>query len=99
MTYAAPDGEARQQYLGLLLGSEPDGQQLISHSGELLNGCSFADIEQIVLKAKRKAIIAGAALEYRFVTEAYAEYNPPLLSNPTTFCRAGDTWRCSPGER
>lgn len=76
MTYAAPDREDRLEYIELLLGREPGMQTLVREAAELLAGCSFADIEQIVLKAKRKAIIADAALEYRAIAEAFAEYNP-----------------------
>ncbi|WP_445667520.1 AAA family ATPase [Paenibacillus sp. FSL H3-0321] len=76
MTYSLPTEEDRLQYIRLFVGSEPEAQELSRRMAELLAGCSLADIEQIVLKAKRKAIIEDAPLDYRHITGAYAEYNP-----------------------
>ncbi|WP_342563465.1 ATP-binding protein [Paenibacillus sp. FSL R7-0345] len=75
MTYASPDVEDRKRYIGLLLAGNEDAQGIVAETAGLLAGCSFADIEQIVLKARRKAIIADAVLEYRLICEAYTEYN------------------------
>jgi len=44
-----------------------------------LAGCSYADIEQIVLKAKRKAIIASSTLRKQLISDAYDEYRPRVL--------------------
>lgn len=76
MTYSLPTEEDRLQYIGLFVGSEPEAQELSRRMAELLAGCSLADIEQIILKAKRKAIIEDAPLDYRHIAGAYAEYNP-----------------------
>jgi len=46
---------------------------------ERLAGCSYADIEQIVLKAKRKAIIASSTLRKQLISDAYDEYRPRVL--------------------
>ena len=43
---------------------------------DLLSGCSYADMEQILLKAKRKAIIEDSPLIVDYVRAAYREYNP-----------------------
>lgn len=75
MTYSAPDEEGRREYVGLLLSGEQDTPGLAEKTTELLAGCSFADIEQMVLKARRKAIIGDAALDYGLIREAYGEYN------------------------
>lgn len=76
MTYEMPDEASRRGYIQALLGAierEPDAEEAAARR---LRGCSFSDIEQIVLKAKRKAIIADAPLCAEMLAAAYAEYNP-----------------------
>ncbi|MFC9709845.1 hypothetical protein ACFTRD_17035 [Paenibacillus sp. NPDC056933] len=47
---------------------------------ERLAGCSYADVEQIVLKAKRKAIIASSPLHKKLINDAYTEHLPRVLT-------------------
>jgi hypothetical protein len=60
----------------LLIGDFEQEERTFEQTVELCKGCSFADIEQILLKAKRKAIIEDAPLSYRVVESSYTEYNP-----------------------
>lgn len=82
MTYANPDGASINEYVRLLLDGfsceEGTGQQAAS----LFEGCSFADMEQIVLKAKRKAIIADTPLSLEQLKGSFLEYNPKLAGEP-----------------
>ncbi|MGR6765316.1 AAA family ATPase [Paenibacillus sp. T2-29] len=73
MTYTLPTHADRIQYIELLIGESLAGQ-----AADLLAGCSFADIEQIVLKAKRKAIIENRALNFENIENALSEYNPRM---------------------
>lgn len=76
INYTMPDRQSRETYVGKLIGSFEHEPGLPDYICNRLEGCSFADVEQIVLKAKRKAIIAGSSLQEQFVAEAYAEYMP-----------------------
>jgi SpoVK/Ycf46/Vps4 family AAA+-type ATPase len=78
MTYSLPDDESRQRYIELLIGDFGREDALAEKAGERLAGCSFADIEQIILKAKRKAIIGSISLTWEHITLAYEEYNPAV---------------------
>lgn len=76
MHYCMPDDAGRTEFISLLLdGFELDGP-IHEAALSLLAGCSFADMEQIVLKAKRKAIIEDGSLSRKHLEDAYAEYRP-----------------------
>lgn len=76
MNYSMPDDAGRNEFISLLLdGFELEGELHGAALG-LLAGCSFADMEQIVLKAKRKAIIEEGALSRKHLEDAYLEYRP-----------------------
>jgi len=78
MDYAMPSDQDRQHYIQLLIGSFATIGTLEHPASTLLSGCSFADIEQIVLKAKRKAIIEDSALTLHQLQTAYEEYKPKV---------------------
>lgn len=83
MTYAMPDAAQRSEFLTLLLDGFEQAEPMYEAASALLGGCSFADMEQIVLKAKRKAIIEDSALSGRHLQEAYTEYKPQLWTAGT----------------
>lgn len=79
MTYRMPDEDSRNAFISLLIG-DFEGEALLHRSvSELLAGCSFADMEQIILKAKRKAIIEDSPLLQAHVETAYLEYQPKVV--------------------
>ncbi|WP_336780790.1 ATP-binding protein [Paenibacillus illinoisensis] len=80
ITYAMPDEESRQRYINKLVGQFEHQPDLKTYMCKQLKGCSYADVEQIVLKAKRKAIIMDSPLHEQLITDAYDEYMPRLLS-------------------
>lgn len=76
MTFGMPDDDSRNEYIQLLIGDFEQEKHILELSSELLMGCSFADIEQIVLKAKRKAIIENNQLTFCTIAESFEEYKP-----------------------
>lgn len=76
MTYSLPTEEDRLRYIELLVGQELSETRLPRQAADLLAGCSYADIEQIVLKAKRKAIIEGSMMDFGNIEKAMSEYSP-----------------------
>ncbi|QUL52204.1 ATP-binding protein [Paenibacillus tritici] len=78
MTYSLPDEFSRRQYIELLINGFEGEHGLTEEVCEHLAGCSFADIEQIVLKAKRKAIIEHGSLTREHIFLSYEEYSPSL---------------------
>lgn len=76
MTYQLPDEQDRRHYIRLLIGEFGCAQEAEAEACRLLCGCSFADIEQIVLKAKRKAIIERRPLDAAHIGLSYREYAP-----------------------
>ncbi|MUG66382.1 MULTISPECIES: AAA family ATPase [Paenibacillus] len=76
MTYAMPGDKDREQFIHLHLDGFEQDEPVHQAASELLAGCSFADMEQIILKAKRKAIIEHRPLRFTFIEEAYSEYKP-----------------------
>lgn len=79
MTYELPGKAELDVFLTKLLGDSQENRKLIEQSKELLQGCSFADIEQIILKAKRKMIIEDSEMSYDKIARGYAAYNPRTL--------------------
>ncbi|MEC0127625.1 AAA family ATPase [Paenibacillus pabuli] len=80
MTYGMPDESSRKRYINKLVGPFEQEIRLKEYMCELLAGCSYADVEQIILKSKRKAIIASSPLHKQFINDAYAEYMPRVLT-------------------
>lgn len=78
MTYSLPDFGRRQHYVEILLGDFRCEASALTEACDLLEGSSFADMEQIVLKAKRKAIIERQPLLRSHIKDSYDEYNPDL---------------------
>ncbi|WP_138752710.1 AAA family ATPase [Paenibacillus sinopodophylli] len=78
MTYGMPDDATRNEYIRLLIGEFSQEPRTLEHAAASLKGCSFADMEQIVLKAKRKAIIESSTLTVSHVQHALEEYKPHL---------------------
>lgn len=76
LTYSLPDNEERAKYIALLIGDFAHEEQVQQLAFERLSGCSYADMEQIVLKAKRKAIIEDCTLSMVHIEEAFLEYQP-----------------------
>lgn len=79
MTYGMPDDHTRNEYIQLLIGDFEQEEHIVQQASESLNGCSFADMEQIVLKAKRKAIIESNALSAQHIRYSLEEYKPHLI--------------------
>ncbi|WP_028611399.1 AAA family ATPase [Paenibacillus harenae] len=80
MTYSLPDEVGRSEYISLLLDGFEHQEQVKQRASERLSGCSYADMEQIILKAKRKAIIEDSPLCPAHIDDAFAEYNPKSMS-------------------
>lgn len=78
MTYSLPDQAGREQYISLMLGDFEHEDGIREHASVSLTGCSYADMEQIILKAKRKAIIENCLLREHHIDEAMAEYQPKI---------------------
>lgn len=76
MTYTMPDDASRAAYIALLIGEFEREEDVPEHAFDMLKGCSFADIEQIMMKAKRKAIIEDEPLKQLYLQEAFTEYSP-----------------------
>jgi len=76
MTYGMPDEASRQQFIARLVGEFAHEEGLQQQAADMLAGSSFADMEQIVLKAKRKAIIDSRPMCWSHMEEAYREYHP-----------------------
>lgn len=76
MRFDLPDDAARHEYVRLLIGEFAHETGLVERTSELLQGISFADIEQIMVKAKRKAIIEGSELSYTKMLASLEEYKP-----------------------
>lgn len=78
MIYSNPDESSRRQYVELLINDFEREAGLMEEACERLSGCSFADIELIVLKAKRKAIIEHCPLKREHIALSYEEYYPSI---------------------
>ncbi|NMO95022.1 AAA family ATPase [Paenibacillus lemnae] len=76
LVYPLPKQAERMSYIGLLIGEFPCDPEVISWASEQLAACSFADIEQMILKAKRKAVIERETLRLKHVQGAIEEYKP-----------------------
>lgn len=76
MTYGMPDDNGRSEFIRLLIDDFEQAEPLQGITSALLAGCSFADMEQIILKAKRKAIIDDSPLKPVHLKDAYSEYKP-----------------------
>ncbi|WP_181438798.1 AAA family ATPase [Paenibacillus sambharensis] len=79
MTYSLPDEERREEYISLLIGDFQHEEHVRLTASERLSGCSYADMEQIILKAKRKAIIEDLPLAASHINEACEEYRPQTI--------------------
>jgi SpoVK/Ycf46/Vps4 family AAA+-type ATPase len=80
MTYSLPDETERNEYIALLFGDFAHEEQTRLDTAERLSGCSYADMEQVILKAKRKAIIEDCQLRMSYIEEAIEEYQPKTCS-------------------
>lgn len=78
MNYLLPTETERAQHLELMLGDSLATSYLVNESAKIFNECSFADIEQVVFKAKRKAIIYKAPLTIEQIQNAFQEYRGNL---------------------
>lgn len=78
MRFGMPDDTGRNEYIKLLIGDFEQENDLLKMSSALLKGCSYADMEQIVLKAIRKAIIENNRLSLRMISQSLEEYNPKI---------------------
>lgn len=74
--YDMPDDESRGRFIRMLLGDFEREEDIFETADGMLGSCSFADLEQIVLKAKRKAIIEGVPLRVLHLKHACSEYMP-----------------------
>ncbi|MFF2532440.1 AAA family ATPase [Brevibacillus sp. NPDC058079] len=74
MTYAMPSVEERSQHLHLLLGDNLDEAVVIQDVAQVFSDCSYADIEQVIFKAKRKAIMQKVELTTKQIQLAFDEY-------------------------
>ncbi|WP_139993905.1 AAA family ATPase [Paenibacillus paridis] len=80
MMYGMPDDATRHEYIKLLIGDFEQEEHTLLKASTSLKGCSFADMEQIVLKAKRKAIIESSRLTAGHIQFSLEEYKPHLNS-------------------
>ncbi|MGM0884071.1 MAG: AAA family ATPase [Bacillota bacterium] len=80
MTYGMPDEATRSEYIRLLIGDFEQEEQTLRQASMSLKDCSFADMEQIVLKAKRKAIIESSMLTSEHIRYSLEEYKPHLIA-------------------
>ncbi|MEK5645675.1 ATP-binding protein [Paenibacillus sp. FSL R5-0378] len=79
MTYNMPDDKDRNQFIRLQLDDFEHEETITKEVPRLLTGCSFADMEQIILKAKRKAIIEDSLLRMAHLENAFLEYKPKVF--------------------
>lgn len=79
MTYGLPGQKELDLYLSKLIGESEENGTIIEKAKTFLQGCSFADIEQIILTAKRKVIIEDGVMTFDKIVDAYAAYNPRTL--------------------
>jgi SpoVK/Ycf46/Vps4 family AAA+-type ATPase len=79
MHYDVPGTAELQMYLGKLLRGVTHAESIISQAIDLLKGASFAEIEQIILKAKRKGIIQDVDMTFDQIRDAYIAYHPRKL--------------------
>ncbi|ANF97126.1 AAA family ATPase [Paenibacillus bovis] len=76
MVYSNPAAELRLEYIRRLCGDFPSEPGLQEWASEKMEGCSYADLEQIILKAKRKAIIDNIPLSRLLIDLSIQEYRP-----------------------
>ncbi len=76
MIYGNPAAALRLEYIARLCGDFPREQGLDQWAAEWMDGCSYADIEQIILKAKRKAIIDDMPMSQLLIEMSFHEYRP-----------------------
>lgn len=75
-----PDDRSRNEFVRLHLDQFAQEEHVHEEASQVLQGCSFADMEQIILKAKRKAIIEDTPLSILHIKHAFAEYKPRIIS-------------------
>ncbi|WP_018885872.1 AAA family ATPase [Paenibacillus massiliensis] len=80
MTYSMPDDRSRNEFVRLHMDQFAQEVYVQEEASQVLQGCSFADMEQIILKAKRKAIIEDTPLSILHIKHAFAEYKPRIIS-------------------
>ncbi len=71
MVFLPPNDQERTDYIQQLINGDRVGA-----TTELFRGCTYAEIEQVILKAKRKAIIGRTHLAYDHITSSFKEYFP-----------------------
>lgn len=79
MNYALPGKDELGLFLTKLIGVPVANSALIEQAKDLLQGCSFADIEQIILKAKRRMIIEDSEWSFDKILHGYEAYHPRSL--------------------
>lgn len=84
MNYGLPSRAELDVFLMKLIGNPEQNAKLLEQTKDLLLGCSFADIEQIILKAKRRMIIEDSQMSYDKIVNAYEAYNPRGFIRETT---------------
>ncbi|HAG01351.1 AAA family ATPase [Paenibacillus lactis] len=80
LIYTVPEQEQRKLYIEILIGEFEYDPSILTETCRQLARCSFADIEQIVLKAKRKAIIERMPLQMKHMQNAIEEYKPIIVA-------------------
>ncbi|WP_138753538.1 AAA family ATPase [Paenibacillus sinopodophylli] len=73
MKYEAPTDAERRIYTQKLF-NQYEKNQLIDDIAGVFAACSFAEIEQVYMKAKRKSILRGTAITLQHIEEAKEEY-------------------------
>ncbi|WP_458122278.1 AAA family ATPase [Paenibacillus sp. Z6-24] len=76
MVYGNPAAELRLEYMKRLCGEFPCESGLLAWASAEMEGCSYADMEQIMLKAKRKAIIDDIPISRLLIELSIQEYRP-----------------------
>ncbi|MDD9268471.1 AAA family ATPase [Paenibacillus sp. GCM10023248] len=85
MTYEPPKAKELHLFLAKLLGDSAENLELIETSIPLLQGSSYAEIEQIILKAKRTTLIQDCKMSYDTIVNAYNAYNPAYMKKQLKF--------------
>ncbi|SDW71138.1 AAA family ATPase [Paenibacillus sp. PDC88] len=79
MHYDLPEETECKSYISKLLESEAVETTIIDDAAQLLRGCSFADMEQVMIKARRKVIIEDSSMDYVKIKNAFHDYFPNMI--------------------
>ncbi|MGG4145695.1 ATP-binding protein [Paenibacillus algorifonticola] len=76
MTFLVPGEADVEMYIRKIWKAPSLPAEVVNQARELFKGCTFAEIEQVFLKAKRKAILRKEVLHIGLIVEGMQEYFP-----------------------